>query len=329
MRITFWGVRGSFPQPLSAEELLQRQKDLLREIRLCGLPSEEDEDRFLKGLPTALRSTVGGNTPCVELATGGQVLIFDAGSGLCNLGRQLMQGPCGRGKGHLKLFISHTHWDHIQGLPYFAPMHVEGNRIAIFSGFDDMERRLECQQNPEFFPVPLSAVNADISFHQLTADVPVELTSPGDHGSQVNVIAHELPHPGGAYGFRVENGAGIFVYASDSDFTSIEEDETRGHLEFFRNADVLVFDAHFSFRESIHLCGWGHASAVLGAKLASLAEVKELILFHHSPEYSDEMLDDLLARARIHSGEKFPEKIYLAREGVVVEPPCSGESYPK
>jgi phosphoribosyl 1,2-cyclic phosphodiesterase len=319
MRITFWGVRGSFAHPLSTEELLQRQKDLLREVRLWGLPSEEDEDRFLNGLPSALRSTVGGNTSCVELTTGGQVLIFDAGSGLCNLGQQLMQGRCGRGEGHLKLFISHTHWDHIQGLPYFAPMYVQGNRIEIYSGFDDMERRLECQQNPEFFPVSLSGVRADITFHRLAPDVPVQLTGPGGNGFQASVIAHELQHPGGSYGFRVENGDGIFVYASDSDFTSIEEEETRGHIEFFRDADALVFDSHFSFRESIHLCDWGHASAVLGTKLAGLAEVKELILFHHSPEYSDKMLYELLERARIHRGENFPKKISLAREGVVLE----------
>lgn len=319
MKITFWGVRGSFPNPMSPQELLQRQKALLSEVRQRGLPSEVEEERFLDELPPSLRNTVGGHTSCVELTMSRQTLIFDAGSGLRTLGQALMRGPCARGEGSLKIFISHTHWDHIQGLPYFTPLYVEGNRIDIYSGFSDIKRRLDSQQSSEFFPLPLSAVKADLAFHQLKPDFPFELMVSDGLQLGLRVSTHELQHPGGAYGYRVENGKGVFVYASDSDFTSIDEENTDRHLQFFSDADVLVFDSHFSFKESINLCDWGHASALLGAKLAGLARVRELVLFHFSPDYSDEMLYELLERTRASVCEKFPEKITLATEGLVLD----------
>lgn len=319
MKITFWGVRGSFPNPLSSGELLRRQKALLREVRLRGIPSEEEEGRFLHALPPGLQSTVGGNTSCVELSMCGQTLIFDAGSGLRNLGQALMQGPCGRGQGRLKIFISHTHWDHIQGLPHFDPLYEPGNRIDVYSGFDDIEGRLASQQSREFFPIPFSAARAEITFHQLEPDVPFELMASGEEQLDMRITAHELQHPGGAYGYKVENGESVFVYASDSDFTSIDGEDTLRHLDFFSGADLLVFDSHFSFRESVHLCDWGHASALLGAKLAGLARVKKLALFHHSPDHSDEMLYELLRRAQAQKGEQFPEEIILATEGLVLK----------
>ena len=143
-----------------------------------------------------LRGTAGGNTPCVEIQAGGETFIIDAGSGLRELGLELMKGPCGRGEGTLHLFISHPHWDHIQGFPFFNPALVPGNRILIYS-MHDLEKALDWQQNPLNFPAPLSSTPAKLEF------IPLQMGQPVSIGPlRVNTILN--PHPGDSCSFRFE-----------------------------------------------------------------------------------------------------------------------------
>ncbi|RJP81665.1 MAG: MBL fold metallo-hydrolase [Candidatus Zixiibacteriota bacterium] len=319
MRVTFWGVRGSLPSPLTAVQMRRMQRKLLQEIRLRGLPGPEEEERFLDGLPAPLRGPVGGNTSCVQVDLDGQTFIFDAGSGLHPLGQALMDGPCGRGQGRLKLFLSHTHWDHVQGLPYFAPIYVPGNRVEVYSGFTDIAGRLALQQRPEYFPVPLEAVGADLTFHQLPAGPALELEG---GGAAVRVRAQELHHPGGAYGYRLEADGAVLIYAADSDYCEMNRADLDLYCEFFQGADLLIFDSQFSFNEARARADWGHASAVLGVNIARQAGVRRLALFHHSTDYSDATLHDLCAEAAAYRNLYFPDcelEIFLATEGLFLE----------
>ncbi|TKJ42197.1 MBL fold metallo-hydrolase [candidate division LCP-89 bacterium B3_LCP] len=317
MKVTFWGVRGSLPSPLSPSEMRDRQKELLAAIRQGGIPTARNEDRFLDDVSESA-VLVGGNTSCVEVSCGDDRLIFDAGSGIRLLGCRLMENAFGQGEGLARIFLSHTHWDHIQGLPFFDPLYVHGNRIEIYSGFTNISDRLEQQQRREYFPIPLHDLKADISFHTIVPEIPLDFADISDQTHHLRVIVHELQHPGGAFGYRVECETGCVVYATDSDFTSNDIEDIKDNLDFFKDADVLIFDSHFSFKESIFRSEWGHASAALGTRLAALAKVKKLVLFHHSPEYTDRMLKELLHEAQMHKSGPFPHQIILAREGLVL-----------
>ena len=174
MRIRFWGVRGSIPSSLRFEEV---EKKIFQAI--IGLPDIDTVNpeavwAYIRALPPLVRGTAGGNTPCVEIQAGGNLLVIDAGSGLHQLGLELLKGPFGRGEGTLHLFISHPHWDHIQGFPMFMPAFVPGNRIFIY-GIHDIKKALEDQQRPFNWPVSLSYMRADMEFIRLQEGEPFDV----------------------------------------------------------------------------------------------------------------------------------------------------------
>jgi len=327
MKVTFWGVRGSLPCPLTPADMRHLQRTLLREVRQKGVPAPDDEDRFLDSLPPAMCSLVGGNTSCVEIGIRGQTLIFDAGSGIRLLGHRLMAGPCGQGQGCVKIFLSHTHWDHIQGLPYFAPLYVPGNQVEIFSGFGDIADRLSQQQREEFFPVPVSALGAKVTYHSFPRDGILDLHRENQFPAGTLMMAQQLNHPGGAFGYRLEADNAALVYAADGDYGGMNGEYLNRYRAFFQRADLLIFDAQFSFREALTHRDWGHASAVLGVNLAQQAGVQKLALFHHSTDYSDQVLYDLCEEAAAYRRMHFPNsalEILLATEGLCLKLGVSG-----
>ncbi|MBN1887989.1 MAG: tetratricopeptide repeat protein [Thermoflexales bacterium] len=322
MRIKFWGARGSIPSPLRPEYV---------EEKICqailGLPDIDPQDveavrAYVGSLPPLVRGTAGGNTPCVEIRAGSEILIVDAGSGLRELGMELMQGPCGRGQGVLHVFISHPHWDHIQGFPFFPPAYVPGNRIRIY-GPHDLEKAFELQQNPLNCPVSLSYVQDDLSF--MRADIGFVVLKVGQPLSigpvHINLIRN--PHPGDAYSYRFEDQHGVFVYASDIEHKHLDEASLKPHIDFAKGANVLVFDAQYTLREAWHQKeDWGHSSAWVGVDLARAAGVDKLILFHHDPAYSDSDLLKIMATAQTYQAQDTTRpacKILVAYEGLTLD----------
>ncbi len=343
MRVKIWGARGSIPTPVRPEEIREKiisailnipniERGELREEILSAIlvapqpasdiasqfPPEADEAyrqrreavaAYLDSLSPLLAGTAGGNTPCIEIRAEDDLFIIDAGSGIRDLGLELMKGPCGQGQGVIHLFFSHPHWDHIQGFPFFRPAFIPGNKIFIY-GVHDMEVALRRQQEAISFPVSLDYMQATIEFVTLK---PGQVCEFGD--LRIRNIRNE--HPGDAYSFRFEKGNKVFVYASDAAYPA--GSDMHPYLNFFLEADVLIYDAQFTQRESDEKEDWGHSSSLVGVEMAQQAKVKTLVLFHYDPTYSDQELEKILEDTLKFQQNQYPNhppvKVIIAQEG--------------
>lgn len=279
MYVKFWGTRGSIPTSLSAEAIKQKIRQALVGAAGLNLADEAVLDRYMERLPFNIWGTAGGNTPCLEVRAGGQLLILDAGSGLRLLGLELMS----KGRQQADILITHTHWDHIHGFPFFRPAFVPGNQFTFHSPFPDLADRLARQQQPDFFPVPVSYMSASLAFNTLAENQWRQLGA-------FRVYPMRLVHPGLTYGYRIEAGNSSLVWATDSEYKQVDRASTENYVQFFQNADLLVFDAQYTLSEVLDRADWGHSSALMGAEFAHRAGVKKLALAHHDPTSTDEKI---------------------------------------
>ncbi|MDE3077477.1 MAG: MBL fold metallo-hydrolase [Chloroflexota bacterium] len=257
MQVTFWGTRGSIASP--GPDTLQ----------------------------------FGGNTSCVELRLADEVLIFDCGTGIRALGNRLLEE--GQAQLKLNLFISHVHWDHIQGFPFFAPLFVEGSELFVFGPQEQHQRLSDTmagQMQYRYFPVDIDQLAAKIGYQEL-----------GEERVKVGpatVTTHYLNHTTLAMGYRVEFGSRSVVYATDTESFAQQprawSDPKRRRFfhrrdeelaDFFAGADVLILDSQYNAEEYAAKVGWGHGTFDYSVDLAISAGVKHLVLFHHDPNRSD------------------------------------------
>lgn len=293
MRIKFWGVRGSIPTPMSTEQLHEKLVQALSGAQGVNLSDVAEVQAYIASLPPSVRRVVGGNTTCVEVDTGTDLIIIDGGSGIRQLGISLMAREFGRGQGVAHIFLTHAHWDHLQGYPFFAPAYVPGNKLIFYAVNQNSQRYLEHQQvAPMYFPIPPNTMPAEKQFVQLREGETVQI-------GRTIVSSLALYHPGTAYAYRFDNGESVFVFASDGEYKSLAEASLRRYIDFYANADVLVFDSQYSLRDVfLSKADWGHSSAIIGVDIAERAGVKKLITFHHDPTHTDEQIYDIAARAR-------------------------------
>jgi len=316
LKICIRGARGSIPTPISSAEVAEKIADVLWSAQGRTFSSKEEVTEYLRSLPLLRTGTVGGNTACIEVRQGEEPVILDAGSGIRPLGMDLMNGPCGKGKAVVHLLMNHTHWDHMIGFPFFQPAYVRGNRIIIYGVHDELRKRFEIQQNPLHFPVPLSAMPAEIEFKQIREGEAFEIGS-------LRICTKELHHPGKAYAYRIEDDTGSFVYATDGEYQNLGQAAMKPHLDFFRNADILIFDSQYTFHETMLKEDWGHSSPIIGLDIAVAAGVRHLLMFHHEPANRDKRILDLLEETRRYCRHAHPQTrcaVNLAYEGIVLDP---------
>lgn len=254
LQLTFWGVRGSIPTP--APENLG----------------------------------YGGNTTCLELRLpNDEVVVIDGGTGARQLGLSLLQ-RFSRNANDIHFLMTHFHWDHIQGIPFFAPLYSPANRVVFHSSRSPAEVLdiLEGQMTHPYFPVKFELLAAKREFVQITQE-------PLTYGD-LTVRAFPLNHPQGATGFRLESHGAVIVHACDHEHGNAKLDQTL--REYSEGADVLIYDAQFTPDEYPSKAGWGHSTWLEGVKVARDAGVKQLILSHHDPSHSDDMLRGMLDEAK-------------------------------
>lgn len=263
--------------------------------------------------PTVDKATwrYGGNTACLELTTpAGSRIILDCGTGLRMLGRHLeAEQESKRIESHI--FVTHYHWDHIQGIPFFSPLYAQQNCLHFYSfrseylGRDSLKRVFEAQMAHPYFPVDISAMSARRNFTEVAGGDQFEV--PG-----ARVKASWLHHPQGCLGFRFDTPAGSIVYATDNEPGDPKLDQSLRQLA--AGADIFINDAQFTPEQlATTRKGWGHSSWLEGVKIAAEVGVKNLVLFHHDPDSTDKIVDGILRDAR----DKF-SNVWAAAEGMVM-----------
>ena len=270
--VHFWGVRGSIPSP---------GKDTVR---------------------------YGGNTSCIEIRIAGKSLIFDGGTGLRMLGKSLQNLP----PIDAYWFFTHYHWDHIQGVPFFHPLFVDGNKLQVYGAAPNqspMEQHFKEHVLHLNSPVPSREIRADLKFHDLVCGEGMTL---GD----ITIETGPLNHPNGAMGYRISWQGHSVVYCTDTEHFPDRLDENIMNLA--RDADILIYDAMYT-DEQYHdskspKVGSGHSTWQEGVKLSKAAGVKNLAVFHHEPNHTDDMLD----RIGVELQETF-EGGFMAREGMIFQ----------
>ena len=291
--IRFWGTRGSLPVALTAAGVRDKLVGALRRANGRTFESDEAIRRYVEDLPFDIGGTFGGHTSCVELDAGtSEYVVCDLGSGLRPFGQSALarHGPGKPQTYHL--FVSHVHWDHIMGLPFFGPAYIPGNRLIFYGAHRDLEAALRRQMEPPSFPVDFSVFNAAIEFVYLEPDRVHEVAG-------MRVTLKHQHHTGDSYGYRFERDGRTVVYSTDSEHTFQDPTEGAGFARFFRDADVVIFDAMYSLAEAISVkADWGHSSNIVGVELCQLAQVRHLCLFHHEPALDDGALVKMLEETR-------------------------------
>ena len=274
--IKFWGVRGSIPSPGA------------------------DTVRY------------GGNTTCVEVRHGRDIIILDGGTGLRKLGQALL-AEFKRGPLNLSLLLSHTHWDHIQGLPFFAPIYESRCRLHILGGEGtrkSLAAAVTGQMESPYFPVPFAELPSNIEMEELT-----------DFNFSIGdflVRAHRANHPGMTVGYRLFAPDGVIGFFPDTEIRNGGDDPEL--LEFMRDADVLILDSQYDRAEYKKHLGWGHGCVDDSVAFALKAGVKTLVLFHHDPDHDDRKIDNFLKHARaLVKKQNGKLKVEAAREGMTIQ----------
>ncbi|NLM00878.1 MAG: MBL fold metallo-hydrolase [Treponema sp.] len=307
MKVQFWGVRGSIPTPITTAQIQAKIQVVIQRITAKDILSLDAKEKFLASLPKSLFGTVGGNTACVELITNSDSsFIIDAGSGIRSLGKKISSK-----NNPIHIFISHFHWDHIQGLPFFDPLFIPNREVHFYSFMPNCKDFFAEQMKNPFFPVSIDAWSKNVHYHYIKPNSSFKIDG-------VEICAKEMSHPGNCYAYKFQQGNKKIIYSSDVEINHNDFNDSLKNDVFFKNADALIMDAQYTLEESFEKENWGHTPFCYAVDFASGWNVKKLFLFHHEPTYDDKKLHSMLQSAQWYNEYSVDNKnieIFLATEG--------------
>jgi phosphoribosyl 1,2-cyclic phosphodiesterase len=304
-------VRGSLPAPQLPSQIKSKISAVLERITADDIASEKSRELFLAELPPWIFGTVGGNTTSVSVTLDDpqNLIIFDCGSGIRELGTALANEKKKIKNYHI--FFSHFHWDHLQGLPFFAPCYDPSVNLHFYSPKPNLDTVLGGQMTVPYFPVNMDAMRAKKKFHLLSDATEIAGTK---------ITWRKMKHPGDSYSFKVDNGKNEFIFSTDTELSSEDFARSEENTAYFQDAELLVIDAQYTLGEAIEKNNWGHSAFSLAVDFSANWGIQHLVLFHHDPGYDDKKLYNILQSARWYMEKMNIKgiKVTLAVEGLEI-----------
>jgi len=260
------------PRAVNNEMLVTFLEDIVEFGATKGIESAKGLLEAVQNDKLHVPLTFGGNTSCTEVTTDDQSFFVDMGSGFREAGTSAMQA----GRKEFHVFMTHMHWDHVMGMPFFIPVHVPGHKINIYHVHKNAPEHIKINFNGVNFPLTWDQLNGDIEFHQL------KLYEPNKFG-ETTVTPFSLDHPGGSFGYRFDTKKHSFAIGVDGEFKRLTPKELGKDLAFYQNLDLLLFDAQYELAELASRFDWGHCSPHIGVDLALRENIKNIVFTHHDP----------------------------------------------
>ncbi len=291
VKITYWGVRGSLPSSSTPQQWLEEFRQLMMSFFASGYKEPSHINEFLSKTPVHQVGGFGTATTSVEVESEKGRLIIDCGSGIRRLGEKLMAGPCGKGQGVVHILMTHFHWDHLIGTPFFAPLFIPNNQIHFYAVQPELEPMVRGKFVKPYFPVPFEALGAKIHFHKLEPRKPTVIDG-------FKVTPYKLDHPDPCWGYKVEADGKTYAHCVDTEGTRTSREELGPDLPLYQGADLMYFDAQYTLPELAEKANWGHSAAQLGLDIALREGIKRVIFTHHDPGATTAQINRLIKQTQ-------------------------------
>lgn len=295
MYIKCWGTRGSLPHSTSHERFVNTLEDLVKLARSKGIESAHDLVNACRAGQLHQPIVYGGNTTCTEVGHASHAVYVDMGSGIREAGTAAMQ----KGIKEFHIFLTHMHWDHVMGMPFFVPVHIPGHKINIYHVHKNAPEHVRINFNGVNFPLTWDQLRGTVEFHQ------IKLYETSSFGS-LKVTPFVLDHPGGSFGYRFEAEGKAVAIGVDGEYKRLTPEALGRDLKYFQNLDLLLFDAQYEMSELASRFDWGHCSPDIGVDLALREGIRKLVFTHHDPWSNEDKLRRMYTNAVKYMKSQLP-----------------------